>query len=453
MAKKPNAISQLIIGFKKGDFLTRLSYVVMGAGTLFRKQFVRGITYLGFQIWFIFYMLTSGIQRIAGLRYLGTQLTTQVFDESRGIYVYQAGDNSMLFLLFGILAILLVIAMIGVYYLSVKNAIENQHLLAQGKKLPTFRDDIKNLLDNKFHISVLTLPTILTFVFTILPLVFMILIAFTNFDVNHQPPGSLFTWVGFENFERVLLMGGPIQNTFFSILVWTFVWAFFATFLNYVLGMLLAMLINYKGIKLKKLWRTIFVITIAVPQFVSLLLMRNMFGDFGPINVFLRDLGIIGQQASIRFLNDPTLARIVVIVVNCWVGIPYSMLITSGILMNIPQDMYEAADIDGATKWVKFRKITLPYMLSVTAPYLITQFVGNMNNFNVIYLLTGGGPNSLSYYQAGSTDLLVTWLYKLTTNQKDYSLASVIGILIFIISSTLSLVVFRKVTKNEREFG
>ncbi len=211
------------------------------------------------------------------------------------------------------------------------------------------------------------------------------------------------------------------------------------------------MLINAKGIKIKKFWRTIFIITIAVPQFVSLLLMRNLLADQGSLNVFLMNSGLL--NTPIRFLSDPTLAKITVIIINCWVGIPYSMLITSGILMNIPQDMYESADIDGATPWIKFKKITLPYMLSVTAPYLITQVVGNINNFNVIFLLTGGGPLTLEYHQAGKTDLLVTWLYKLTVNQKDYSLASVIGIIIFVITATLSLVVFRKVMSREREFG
>ncbi|NLC06166.1 MAG: sugar ABC transporter permease [Erysipelothrix sp.] len=451
MDKLKEKVSTFVKGFIQGDWITKTSYVIMGAGSLFRKQFVRGITYLGLQIMILAYLFNSGFSRIAGLRHLGTQTQGQVFDEGRGIYIYTQGDNSMLFLLFGVLAIFIILALIGIYFLSVFNAIENQKMVENNQKLPSFRDDIGALLNEKFHISVLTLPTILTFAFTILPLVFMILIAFTNFDQYHQPPGNLFTWVGLTNFIKVLSGQGNISYTFFEILKWTFVWAFFATFLNYVLGMLLAMLINAKGIKIKKFWRTIFIITIAVPQFVSLLLMRNLLADQGSLNVFLMNSGLL--NTPIRFLSDPTLAKITVIIINCWVGIPYSMLITSGILMNIPQDMYESADIDGATPWIKFKKITLPYMLSVTAPYLITQFVGNINNFNVIFLLTGGGPLTLEYHQAGKTDLLVTWLYKLTVNQKDYSLASVIGIIIFVITATLSLVVFRKVMSSEREFG
>lgn len=451
MDKLREKVSTFVNGFIQGDWITRLSYIIMGVGSLLRKQWVRGITYLGLQIMLLYYLVTYGFSQIAGLRYLGTQTQGQVFDESRGIYVYTSGDNSMLFLLFGVVAIFIIIAFIGIYFISVFNAIENQKIIEQGKKLPSFKQDLNALMNERFHITTLTIPTILTFVFTILPLVFMILIAFTNFDANHQPPGNLFTWVGLDNFRKVLSGQGNISHTFFQILQWTFIWAFFATFLNYVLGMLLAMLINSKAIKLKKMWRTIFIVTIAVPQFVSLLLMRNLLADQGSLNFVMQSAGLI--DSPIRFLSNPTIAKITVIVINCWVGIPYSMLITSGILMNIPQDMYESADIDGATPWIKFRKITLPYMLSVTAPYLITQFVGNINNFNVIFLLSGGGPLTLEYHQAGKTDLLVTWLYKLTVNQKDYSLASVIGIIIFVITATLSLVVFRNVMKREREFG
>jgi arabinogalactan oligomer/maltooligosaccharide transport system permease protein len=131
------------------------------------------------------------------------------------------------------------------------------------------------------------------------------------------------------------------------------------------------------------------------------------------------------------------------------------MLITTGILLNIPQDMYESARIDGAGPVTAFFKITLPYMLFVTTPYLITQFVNNINNFNVIYLLTRGGPLTLEYYKAGETDLLVTWLYRLTTDQNPkYNVASVIGIVIFVICATLSLITFNRssAAKSEEAF-
>ncbi|QIK56830.1 sugar ABC transporter permease [Erysipelothrix sp. HDW6A] len=449
MKKIKNAISYFISGFKEGDSITKLSYLVMGAGSFMRKQYVRGFTLLGIQIVSFAYLIMSGFSRIAGLANLGTVSQGKTFDEALGIYIYSQGDNSMLFLLFGVLAIFAIVGTIGVYALNIVNAVENQKIVDSGRELPTFKEDIQTLLDEKFHITVLTIPTILTFIFTLLPLVFMILIAFTNFDKTHQPPGNLFTWVGLKNFKDMFYNNSIISGTFFALLKWTFIWAFFATFLNYILGMLLAMLINSKGIKIKKFWRTVFVITIAVPQFVSLLLMSQLLADNGSLNVLLKNWGLV--DSSIKFLTDGNLAKITVIVINCWVGIPYTMLITSGILMNIPADLYESAEIDGAGPWVKFRKITLPYMLHVTTPYLITQFVGNLNNFNVIFLLTGGGPLSLEYHQAGKTDLLVTWLYKLTVEQKDYALASTLGIIIFVISATLSLIVFKRTTQQGQE--
>lgn len=449
MKKIKNGITYFINGFKNGDTITRISYFVMGAGSFLRKQYIRGFTFLMFQVASILYFINSGFSRIAGLMTLGTLEQGKVFDEAKGIYIYTQGDNSMLFLLFGVLAIFLIVGFIFIYFINIRNAVENQKLVKEGKPLASFKEDVKDLLDSKFQFTILSIPTILTFIFTILPLVFMVLIAFTNFDSQHQPPGNLFTWVGLTNFKNMFYDNKIISKTFFSLLQWTFVWAFFATFLNYIFGMLLAMLINSKGIKLKKVWRTVFVITIAVPQFVSLLLMSQLLADGGSLNILLQSMGII--DAPIKFLTNGDIAKVTVIVINCWVGIPYTMLITSGILMNIPQDLYESAEIDGAGPATKFFKITLPYMLHVTTPYLITQFVGNINNFNVIFLLTGGGPLSLDYHQAGKTDLLVTWLYKLTVTQKDYALASTLGIIIFAISATLSLIVFRRTMRDDKE--
>ena len=215
---------------------------------------------------------------------------------------------------------------------------------------------------------------------------------------------------------------------------------------------MLALLINRKSIRFKGMWRTVFVMTIAVPQFVSLLLMSQLLSEQGALNVLLQKLGLATE--ALPFLTNPTWARVTVIVVNMWVGIPYTLLITTGILMNIPEELYESARIDGAGPFATFRKITMPYMLFVTAPYLITQFVGNVNNFNLIYLLTGGGPLSLDYYQAGKTDLLVTWLYKQTVIEQNYNLASAIGILVFILSAVLSLLVYTRssAVRKEEEF-
>ncbi len=214
------------------------------------------------------------------------------------------------------------------------------------------------------------------------------------------------------------------------------------------------MLINREGTRMKGFWRFIFALSIAVPQFVSLLTMRTIFNANGPVNVLLRQIGVIGTTQSVPFFTDPTLAKITIICINIWIGVPFTMLTTTGILQNIPKELYEAAKVDGANAFVTFFKITLPYMLFVTTPTLITAFAGNINNFNVIFLLSGGGPESLDYYYAGKTDLLVTWLYKLTITNKDYNLGAVISILVFIIMATLTLLTYRRTGsyKDEEAF-
>lgn len=433
--------------FRRGDFATRLSYLFMGSGCLLRGQVIKGFLMLFIEAAFIVYLQSFGLQQLKLLPSLGIATKYQVWNEELQIYEYVQGDNSMLILLFSVLTLFIIFAFLAIYIVNIRLAYSNQLEVAKGRKLNNILQDVRSLFDKKLHVAFLSLPSLGVLVFTILPLIFMILIAFTNYDKSHQPPGALFTWVGLQNFKNIFWVN-PVQSaTFVSVFQWTVVWAFFATFSNYILGMILALMINKKGIKLKRLWRTVFVVTIAVPQFVTLLLMSRLLADQGAANVLLGYLGV----APVQFLTNATLARITVIVVNMWVGIPYTMLITSGILMNIPADLYESARIDGAGPAKSFTRITLPYMLFVTTPYLITQFIGNMNNFNVIYLLSAGGPLSLDYYQAGKTDLLVTWLYKLTVNQQDYNLASAIGIIIFVISAVLSLIVYNTSSSAKKE--
>lgn len=442
-----NGIKSFFSTFFIGDIPTRLSYFIMGSGCLLRGQIIRGLGFLALQLFYIVYIISFGWGQLQLFPTLGTAVKRQVWDEANQIYRYVQGDNSMLILLFSVLTIAISLVIFKLYLANIRMAYHNQLLKKDGNKLNSMIDDIRELFDKKLHVTFLSLPTLGIVIFTVLPLIFMILIAFTNYDKNHQPPGTLFTWVGLENFKNILSGNGILAATFKGIFTWTVIWAFFATFSNYILGMLLALMINKDGIKLKKMWRTLFVITVAVPQFVTLLLMSRLLDDRGALNILLGYFGI----APVKFLTDALTARITVIIVNIWVGVPYTMLITTGILMNIPVELYESARIDGAGPFKTFTKITLPYMLFVTTPYLITQFVSNLNNFNVIYLLSAGNPLSLDYYQAGKTDLLVTWLYKLTVNFQDYNLASTIGIIIFVISAVMSLIVYNSSSSVKKE--
>ena len=463
-------IKDFALNFWHGDALTKSSHAIIGLSHLFRGQVVRGIVYMVLEAAFILYMILFGgnylsmcFENIIGGGNIGRTETyvSDVWDDEAFEYTKIPGDNSFLILLYGILTLFVIIFFIMCYINATKESytLEQYHIIR--KKPQTFKRDISNLLDNKFHITLLSLPMVGLFMFTIVPLVTMILIAFTNYDASHEVPEHLFSWVGFDNFKNLFSEGSALGATFWRVLGWTLIWAVLATFTSYIFGMLLAMLINRKGIKLKKLYRTLFVATIAVPQFVSLLIMSKMLDTGG--GTLGSGGGIITQLVEqifdyhLKFGIDINTTRICIVIVNMWIGVPYSMLMCSGILMNIPNDLYESARIDGASPARRFFKITLPYMLFVTGPYLITQFIGNINNFNVIYLLSGGGPGDLLLYTDGAkgTDLLITWLYKLSLGaDRDYKLASVIGILVFVISATFSLVVYNKssAVKGEDNF-
>ncbi len=437
---QPKNTTSLFTPLIKGDIPTKLSYLIMGLGCLCHGQIIKGLLYLLTEILFVFFLIYVASPYLSKITTLGTVTQTRVWDEQDQIYRYVAGDNSMLILLFSVVSIVIIALFLVIYFANVKSAYCSK---------TTFLEDVKNLSDKYFHRVLLFFPTVMIVAFTILPIIFMVLIAFTNFDQNHQPPGNLFTWTGFDVFAD-LFAGDPIKaHTIISLLGWTFVWAIFATFLNYIFGIILALLINKKGIKFKKMWRTFFVLSIAVPQFVSLMLISRLLQDNGAVNTLLINLGWISEP--IGFLTNATLARITVIVVNMWIGIPHTLLIATGILINIPEELYESAKIDGASPVRTFFSITMPYMLFVTTPYLITQFVGNINNFNVIFLLTNGEPSTLEYFRAGKTDLLVTWLYKQTVNFQNYNLASAIGIIVFVISAVFAIFIYKTSASSKRE--
>ncbi len=430
--------------FGLGNLDTKLSIVLFGYGNLKNKQIVRGSIFLALEIAYILYMILFGIGAIGDFITLGTLTQGEFYNEQLGIYEYTMGDNSMLCLLYGVITLALTAAIIFVGFMSCKSAFCTQFRKEHGMHIPTFKDDIHSVKEENIHVLLLAFPILGIVVFTIVPLIFMILIAFTSYDRAHQPPGNLFDWVGFDNFVNLFAGGGKLAATFWPVLGWTIVWAIAATVSCYVLGLMLALLINRKGTKLKGFWRFMFVLSVAVPQFVTLLSMRTIFNANGPVNILLREIGILEFHESIPFFTDGNIAKLVIIGINIWIGVPYTMLSTTGILQNIPAELYEAARIDGASAPTIFRKITLPYMIFVMTPNLITSFTGNINNFNVIFLLSGGGPDTLDYYYAGRTDLLITWLYRLTITEKDYNLGAVIGIMTFIILATVSLITYRR---------
>ena len=436
---------------KNGNALTRLSCLIMGLGNIAHKQVIKGLVFLLCEIgyfWFLFKPY-GGEYWISKLPSLGDAKQVKVWNEAKGVFEYTAGDNSQLILLYAIAALFVTVVFIFAWIMTVKSAYQVQCQTASGEHVNSFAEDIKTLFDRNIHALLMFLPVAFLMVFTVLPLIYMMSMAFTNYSKsgNHL---ILFKWVGFKNFINVLSFKSNIGQQFWGVLIWTLVWAFFATFLNFFLGTLVAMLINRPRTKCKGLWRFCFTLSIAVPQFVSLLIMHTMLQPEGIVNRMLKNAGLI--STSLPFFSNATWARVTVIVIDLWVGIPYTLMQVTGILKNIPADLYEAAKVDGANSIQMFFKITLPYMLFVMTPYLITTFTGNINNFNVIYLLSGGAPVPVGS-SAGKTDLLVTWLYKLSVDQQNYCIAAVIGIMTFVVLGVVSLVAYHNSGSYKNEEG
>lgn len=443
--------TSLISALKNGGVIVWLSCLIMGLGNLAAGQIVKGLIFLAIEVVYIYYMYSSGINWLSLLPSLGDTPTQEVWSDELGVYVYVQGDNSQQILLFAVATLAITIAFIVAWQASVRSGYMGLFVKKNGKKAPSIMVDLKALLNENVHKLLMLPPFAMIAIFTMIPLVYMMLMAFTNYSAvgDHL---ILFDWVGLDNFKSLFDSTSAIGKQFGSVLLWTLIWAFFATFLNFFLGTFMAIIINRKTTRLKSLWRTILSLTIAVPQFVSLMIIRNMFKDNGAVNILFQNLGILGQGEVYPWMTDATWARILLIVVNLWVGIPYTVMQVTGILQNIPEDQYEAARIDGATVVQQFRYVTLPYMIFVLTPYIITQFTGNINNFNIIYLLTGGGPTYVGD-SAGQTDLLVTWLYKLSIDKQQYNMGAVIGIFTFIVLAVVALVTYRNSGSYKDEEG
>ena len=427
---------------------------------------MRGILAEVVQVGFWAFLLLGTLPYMMKLNTLGTVQYEDKFDPLTLTKTVNDYDNSLLILLIGIIGLVAILFFAIFLKMNLEAVVNVQEKVKKGGKAPTFREDLKSLINNRFHITLLTLPAIGVLLVNILPILFMICIAFTNYDEDHQPPTYLFTWVGLENFKTLFTNSQTVTfgYAFIRILLWTLIWALLATFTTYYGGIFLAKFINDRRTHCKKFWRSLFVVTIAIPQFVTLLLVGKMFGDYGIVNSicakiglthFLQEIGLVGAGLSyIPFLSKPGWVHVMVVLINIWVGVPFQMLSATGILLNIPNDQLEAARIDGASEHQIFWKIIMPYVYFITGPSLITTIIANINNFNVIYLLTSDYVTTNMAYansNAKEPDLLITWLFNLTNNYSNYKMASVIGICVFVISAVLTLVSFSRMIADNRE--
>lgn len=410
----------------------------------------KGHRTLAHRAWFHGPIVTS----IAGLITLGSKQPTTVTK-----YM----DHSIFMMINGIMALIIIGFFVLLYILNINGAKVAVKKIIKAGKFPTMKEAQNDLSQNSFATIGIAPSVVLMAIFSIIPLLFSALVAFTNYSSpEHIPPNNLVDWVGFQNFTQMFslnvsteLGGGAWAKTFGVTAVWTIVWAIFATFTCFFVGFFYAFVLQDKRVVIPKFFRTVYILPYAIPTMLSLFVWANLLnGTIGPINRTLQLLHIIDQP--IPWLSDPWVAKGSLIFVNIWIGFPYSMILTTSSMTAISNSLYEAAVIDGATKWQQFKSITYPLVMFQLKPTLIMQFAGNINNFGAVFFLTGGGPNMpqaglTTVTNCGATDLLISWIYKLTMNTPSrYNLASVLSLLVFVVLVPFALYNFTR-TKSFKE--
>jgi len=258
--------------------------------------------------------------------------------------------------------------------------------------------------------------------------------------------------VGMKNFIQFVNSPG-LRGPLVTIVIWNFLFATFSLLLTFSVGLLISIIYGDPKFKGKKILRSLLLIPYTIPSLITILIWRGMFNpDLGIINRIIESI----FNVSPRWFTQPWLARIALLVVNTWLGYPYWMLVTSGALQSIPHDIYEAAEIDGASGWQQFRNITLPLLLVSVGPLMISSFIFNFNNFNLIYaFINGGPPIPTATTQAGYTDIIISYVYNLafaSGRGVQYGYASAISLVLFLLIAVMSLLQF-KFTNMWEEVG
>lgn len=412
--------------------LAAILSIIPGVGQFYNKRYIKGSIFIVFFISFIsvFYQFMN-----IGFWGLFTLGTVPKLDDSRVLLAQ------------GIISLLLIAFAITLYVVNIIDAYRNTDQYNKGFEIKDRKGRMTATWDKTFPYLLIS-PGIFLLIFVVVfPLLFMCFLAFTNYNLYNAPPRHLLEWVGFDNFKSLVTV--PIwKTTFFNVLTWTIVWTLVATTLQIALALLLAIIVNHPLIRFKKLIRTVLILPWAVPSFVTILIFAAIFNDdFGSINNdILQPLFGIAPA----WLNDPFWAKVALILIQVWLGFPFVFALFTGVLQSISSDWYEAADMDGASSWQKFRNITFPHILFATAPLLIMQYAGNFNNFNLIYLFNKGGP-PVSGQNAGSTDILISWVYRLTFDMQNYNMAATISLIIGVFIAIIAFLQFRKTSTFKDE--
>lgn len=406
--------------------------VIPGFGQFYNRQKLKAGLFLFFFVMYIVVFKDLFNMGIWGLLTLGTEVPR---------------DNSIFLLAEGLVALIVIAFGLFFYYLNIRDAYRNGELIDQGLRVNSLKESYQALLSEGYP-YLLSSPAFILLVFSVIfPILFSIALAFTNYDLYHSAPANLANWVGLETFKKIFTVD-IWRSTFFDVLGWTVIWTLVASTLQVAIGIFLAVVVHQKELRFKKFFRTILVLPWAVPGFVTILVFAGLFNDsFGAINNSLLSFLNI---SPIPWLTNANWTRIALLLIQGWLGFPYIFIVTTGTLQSIPEDLYEAATIDGASAFQKFRKITLPLILYSMAPILITQYTFNFNNFNIIYLFNAGGP-AVPGSTAGGTDILVSWIYKLTMQNSQYALAAALMILLSIFVIGLAIWQFRRTNSFKEE--
>ncbi|OZU88219.1 sugar ABC transporter permease [Virgibacillus indicus] len=405
--------------------------IIPGIGQFYNRQILKGTLFLILGVSFLISFWDFIDLGIWGIITLGEQLPR---------------DNSIFLMVYGIIAIFLLVLASIFMFINLRDAYKNGQRRDMGQQLNSVRNQYRNLIDNGFPYLMLTPGFFLLLFVVILPIIFVLLLAFTNYDLYHTWPAQLSDWVGFQNFTNLFTLD-VWRETFISVFAWTVIWTFGATTLQVALGIFLAILVNQKDLKGKAIIRTVLILPWAVPAFVSILIFSGMFNEsFGAINtVILNALGI----DSIPWMTEVLWTRIALILIQTWLGFPFIFVMVTGVLQAIPNELYEAATVDGASVFQKFSNITFPLVMFSVAPILITQYTFNFNNFNVIYLFNSGGP-AVPGQNAGGTDILISWIYNLTMTTQQYGMAAAITMVMSVVVIAVAIWQFRR-TKSFQE--
>lgn len=367
-------------------------------------------------------------------------------------------DHSIFKMINGLMALILIGFYVFLYQLSITSTKRAIKKILWNGRFPTMLEAQNDLSQNSFATIGIAPSVVMIAIFALIPLLFSALVAFTNYSSpDHIPPNNLVDWVGLSNFVTMFSTSagdGEWAKAFAQTAIWTLVWAVFATFSCFFVGFFYAFVLQDKRIVIPAFFRTVYILPYAIPTMLSLFIWANLLnGTIGPINRTLQLIGLIDKP--LPFLSSPWVAKGSLIFVNIWIGFPYSMILTTSSMTAISASLYEAAVIDGATKWQQFRSITYPLVMFQLKPTLIMQFAGNINNFGAVFFLTGGGPNMpqpglTTATNCGATDLLISWIYKLTMNTPQrYHLASVLSLLVFAVLVPFALYNFNRATKSQ----